>query len=94
MVSTMFSDAIERKTSEALAERAVYHPEHNAVLPVWVRAPIRGPEHYSGLTRAKLYDLDAKGKIKSRSVKEPGAQRGCRLFNLRSILDFIETNGD
>jgi hypothetical protein len=59
-------------------------------LPVWVRAPVTGPEHHSGLTRAKLYQLDREGKIRSVSVQEPGQSRGCRLFHLESILRFIE----
>ena len=60
-------------------------------LPVWVRAPVTGPEHYTGLTRAKLYQLDREGKIRSVSVQEPGQSRGCRLFHLESILRFIES---
>ena len=60
-------------------------------MPVWVRAPVTGPEHYSGLTRAKLYQLDREGKIRSVSVQEPGQSRGCRLFHLESILRFIES---
>ena len=60
-------------------------------LPVWVRAPVTGPEHYSGLTRAKLYQLDREGRIRSVSIQEPGQSRGCRLFHLESILRFIES---
>jgi hypothetical protein len=58
-------------------------------LPVWVRAPVTGPEYYSGLTRAKLYQLDREGHIRSVSIQEPGQSRGCRLFHLESILHFI-----
>ena len=60
-------------------------------MPVWVRAPVTGPEHYSGLTRAKLYQLDREGRIRSVSIQEPGQSRGCRLFHLESILRFIES---
>jgi hypothetical protein len=67
--------------------------EQRAGLPIWVRAPVRGPEHFSSLTRAKLYDLSGKGLIRSRSLREPGAIRGCRLFHLKSILDYIERAG-
>lgn len=59
-------------------------------LPVWIRAPKAGPEHYTGFGRSKLYELYALGKIDSRSIREPGQIKGTRLFNLRSILDFIE----
>ena len=60
-------------------------------MPVWVRAPVTGPEHYSGLTRAKLYQLDRERRIRSVSIQEPGQSRGCRLFHLESILRFIES---
>lgn len=58
-------------------------------LPVWVRAPKSGVEFYSGLSRAKLYELAAARKIVSRSIREAGQVRGCRLFLLSSILEFI-----
>ncbi len=67
--------------------------ERRGGLPVWVRAPVRGPEYFSGLTRSKLYDLTGKGLIRSRSLREPGAIRGCRLFLLSSILAYIERAG-
>jgi hypothetical protein len=68
--------------------------ERKGMVPVWVRAPSIGPEFFSGFTRAKLYQLSAAGLIESRSIKEPGKERGCRLFNLRSILEYIESTTD
>jgi len=68
--------------------------DRDGVLPVWVRSPKTGPEHYTGLGRSKLYELAAKGKIRSRSIREPGQIKGTRLFDLRSILDFIESCGN
>lgn len=68
--------------------------DRDGLLPVWIRSPKTGPEHYTGLGRSKLYELDAKGKIKSRSIRESGQIKGTRLFNLRSILDFIESCGN
>ena len=59
-------------------------------LPCWVRSPKTGPEHYSGFSRAKLYELAGKGAIRSVSIREPGQTKGTRLFNLASILAFIE----
>ena len=60
-------------------------------LPVWIRSPKQGPENYTGFSRAKLYELAGKGKIRSVSIREPGQVKGTRLFNLQSILDFIES---
>ena len=64
--------------------------ERDGTLPVWIRAPRRGHERFTGLSRAMLYRLTALGLIKSRSLREPGHVRGVRLFNLRSILDYID----
>ncbi len=33
--------------------------------PLWIRAPVKGPEYWSGFSRSKLYELDKKGKIRS-----------------------------
>ena len=78
---------VSARAGELLSDR-------EGLLPIWIRSPKTGPEHYTGLCRSKLYELDAKGKIKSRSIREPGQIKGTRLFNLRSILDFIESCGD
>jgi hypothetical protein len=51
-------------------------------------------EFYSSCSRAKLYQWAGEGKIKSVSIREPGKIRGCRLFHLQSILDFIEKNSN
>jgi hypothetical protein len=78
---------VSARASELLSDR-------DGPLPVWVRSPKIGSEHYSGFGRSKLYELAAKGKIESRSIREPGQIKGTRLFNLRSILDFIESCGN
>lgn len=72
--------------------------ERQAQLPVWIRAPKSGPEHYSGFSRAKLYEMAGDRKIRSVSIREPGQVKGVRLFHLGSILDFVarceaEANG-
>ena len=64
--------------------------ERNGDLPIWIRAPTRGREYYSGCSRPKLYDWASKGYIRSISIREPGRLKGVRLFHLQSILQFIE----
>ena len=64
--------------------------DRDGLLPVWVRSPKTGPEHYTGFTRSKLYELAAERKIRSVSIREPGQIKGTRLFHLASILQFIE----
>lgn len=64
--------------------------ERDRGLPIWIRSPKSGSEHYTGFSRAKLYALVAEGSIRSTSIKDPGAIKGTRLFELASILSFIE----
>ena len=64
--------------------------EHHRGLPVWIRATKSGQEYYTGLTRAKLYDLASRGLIRSFSLRDPGNLKGCRFFHLQSILDYLE----
>ena len=72
------------KVAELMAER-------DGHLPVWIRAPKSGPEHYCGLSRAKLYELTAAGRIRSISLREPGQVKGVRLFELASVLSYLES---
>jgi len=89
-MSTDILDSSERnrgvspRVSEITSQR-------EGMYPVWVRPPMVGVEHFTGLTRAKLYQLAGEGKIRSVSLREPGSIKGCRLFHLRSILDYIES---
>lgn len=64
------------------------------MVPVWVRAPSHGPEFFSGFSRAKLYQLAAEGRIKTKSIHDPGKERGTRLFHLGSILELIDSVPD
>ncbi|MEY4387966.1 MAG: hypothetical protein RLY20_3249 [Verrucomicrobiota bacterium] len=64
--------------------------ERDGALPVWVRAPKRGHEFFSGCSRPKLYEWAGKNFIRSVSIREPGRIKGVRLFHLASILAFIE----
>jgi hypothetical protein len=75
---------VPAKARELLNEQA-------SGLPVWIRPPKQGVEFYSGLSRAKLYELAGAGKIRSVSIREPGQVKGTRLFNLESTLTFIES---
>jgi hypothetical protein len=81
----------EHPQPQAKRVRELLSDRETANLPVWIRAPKAGPEYYTGFGRSKLYELYALGKIDSRSIREPGQIKGTRLFNLRSILDFIES---
>jgi len=77
------SHSLAPSASQIMADR-------EGSLPVWVRAPKRGHEFYSGCTRPKLYEWAGKNYIRSVSIREPGKIKGVRLFHLASILAFIE----
>ena len=64
--------------------------DRDGTLPAWIRSPKSGTEHYTGFSRAKLYELAGAGKIRSVSIREPNQIKGTRLFNLASILAFID----
>jgi len=63
--------------------------QHNG-RPVWIRSPKQGSEHFTGFSRAKLYELAGTRAIRSVSIRQPGQIKGTRLFHLQSILDYIE----
>jgi hypothetical protein len=67
--------------------------DQSAGRAVWIRPPKQGVEFYTGLSRAKLYSLASEGKIVTRSLRDPGAIKGTRLFLLQSVLDYIEQCG-
>jgi hypothetical protein len=58
--------------------------------PAWVRAPVGGHEYFTSLSRSKLYELEKSGLIRTASLREPGRQKGVKLFYLPSILQYIE----
>lgn len=76
----------KRKLAVTAAE---LQTERDGLLPCWIRSPKGGPEHYTGFSRAKLYELAGDAKIRSVSIREPGKVKGVRLFHLGSILDFV-----
>ena len=64
--------------------------DRDGSIPIWIRSPKGRLEHYTGLSRAKLYELAGEGLIRSVSLRKPGEVKGTRLFNLQSILRYIE----
>jgi len=84
--ATEATPAVRRKLSPQVTELMA---ERDGLLPVWIRSPKSGPEHYSGFTRGKLYQLATDGHIRSVSIREPGKVKGVRLFHLASVLNYI-----
>ena len=74
-----------------MSEKSKHDQSGAVLLPLWIRAPKKGPEHWTGFSRSKLYELAKDGKIRSVSIREPGQEKGTRLFELKSILAFIDS---
>lgn len=49
----------------------------------------KGARQLFGLSRSHLYDLEARGLIRSACLRRPGAIRGRRLFCCASIRAFL-----
>lgn len=81
--ATPLAKSVSRRVEQLLADLQNH-------LPVWIRSPKSGVEHYSGFSRAKLYEGAARGHFRSVSIREPGQTKGTRLFHLPSLLQFIE----
>ena len=57
-------------------------------------ADAKGARQSFGLSRSHLYDLNSRGKIRSVSIRRPGAVRGRRLFDCESIRNFLNSCAD
>jgi hypothetical protein len=80
------NEKIRKRVEQMLTER------DEALRPIWVRAPKPGAhDFFSGLGRGKLFQAAALGYVRTASLKPPGAARGVRLFDLRSILKYVES---
>ena len=60
--------------------------------PIWGRLP--DAVRLSGLNESRLKIAMREGKIRTVSVADPGASRGCRLIHLPSVLEWIESFED
>ncbi len=47
-----------------------------------------------GLKRGFTYQLINEGKIRSVSLRKPGAKAGCRLIHLQSVRDYLTAHLD
>ena len=60
--------------------------------PEWVDH--KGVRHYFGISRPHAYVLAREGKIRSISIRKPGAVKGRRLFDAASIRVFLDRCGE
>lgn len=65
------------------------------VLPEWIRIPPPGKaEPLTGLRRNVLYDLVNARAVRSVALRKPGAIRGVRLIETRSLLAYLDRLAD
>ncbi len=57
-------------------------------------ADAKGARRIFDLSRSHLYELNSSGKIRSVSIRRPGALRGRRLFDCESIRTFLNSCAD
>jgi hypothetical protein len=63
------------------------------IMPRWLR--INGAVRYSGLSRAKIYELISRGEIKTAVVRSrPDNERGIRLLDRYDIDHFVNAQID
>lgn len=67
--------------------------------PEFIRTPKSGLCPYTGLSRAKMYELITpsignghKPPVRSVCLRKPGAIKGTRLIHLQSLLDYLHAN--
>lgn len=69
-----------------------------ALLPLWIRLPKPGEtDPITSLPRSSMWELvqRSQGKIRTVSLRKPGATKGTRLIHLQSLLDFLNgINGE
>ena len=51
------------------------------------------PKFVTAVSRIRLYELMYEGTLKSRLVQRPGAKRGIRLIEAKSLEDYIDSFG-
>jgi len=55
---------------------------------VWIRLP--EAQRLTGLSRSKIYELLASGRVRSASLRDPGQRHATRLIDRADLLAYIE----
>ena len=72
-----------------MAKQSVVIAQTANVKRVWLRIPVA--VEASGISRSRLYELIAEGKIRSASVRDRHKKKGVRLINADSLFGFIDS---
>ena len=83
---------MERRVVNPLLRSEILQDAHAGTVnlePRWLK--VDAAVNYSGISRAVLYRILAEGKIRSSSLRSPGALRGIRLIDRASLDAYIES---
>ena len=56
--------------------------------PVWIRVP--QARQLTNLSRSKIYELLAEGRIRSASLRDPGQRHATRLIDRADLLRYLD----
>jgi hypothetical protein len=80
-----------RQSSSKQAGQIFQIPADTDPLPFYLRVQMAA--HRTGLSRTRLFQLIAEGKINSKYITKTGNKRGFRLIETASLLDYINSFG-
>jgi excisionase family DNA binding protein len=64
----------------------------DTVQAVWLRVP--QATALTGLSRSKVYELLAAGRVRSASLRDPGQRHATRLIDRADLLRYIEDRAE
>ena len=56
--------------------------------PLWIRVP--QARQLTNLSRSKIYELLAEGRIRSASLRDPGQRHATRLIDRADLLRYLD----
>lgn len=82
-----------RFTTDPILAPPVYAPA--LIPPEFIRLPKPGTLcAHTGLSRAKMWEVLQTGKVKTVSLRRPGAAKGARLVHLASLLTYLHSQAE
>jgi hypothetical protein len=82
---------------EQTARQAVLAPPPvlPRIMPEFIRLPKPGTTcDWTGLSRSKMWEIIQTGKVKTVSLRPPGAAKGARLVHLASLVTYLHSRAE
>jgi hypothetical protein len=82
-----------RFTTDPISAPPPYAP--GPMAPEFIRLPKPGTLcNHTGLSRSKMWEILQTGKVKTVSLRRPGAVKGARLVHLVSLLKYLHSKAE